>query len=120
MEEVFFATPHALARAKERRGYNAKKALNWIKKALERGRDYTFYAAQERRYLREEGKGACFALAYDGFCFIRNARGVCMTLYELPRDFGKKKHYVGKTAIRDDKKYANHYQKEENYERFVA
>ena len=120
MEEMFFATPHALARAKERRGYNEKRARSWIKKALERGRDYTFYTARERDYLREEGKGDCFALAYDGYCFILDARGACVTLYELPRDFGKKKHYVGKTAIRDDKKYANHYQKEENYERFVA
>ena len=120
MEELFFATPHALARAKERRGYNAKRALFWIKKALERGRDYTFYAAQERRYLREEGKGACFALAYDGFCFIRNARGVCVTLYELPRDFGKKKSYVGKTALRHRKKYISRYAKEDGYERRVV
>ena len=120
MEELFFATPHAVKRAKERRGYNAKRALNWIKKALERGRDYTFYTARERDYLREEGKGDCFALAYDGFCFILDQRGVCVTLYELPRDFGRKKPYVGKTKIRNDKKYSIRYTKEDDHERFVA
>lgn len=120
MEEVFFATPHALTRAKERRGFNEKRALNWIKKALERGRDHSFFSSWEHDYLREEGKGCCIALAYDGFAFILDSRGVCVTLYKLPHDFGKKKNYVGKTPLRDGKKYMTRYQKEEGYEELVA
>ena len=114
-------TPHALQRAKLRKGISGKKAETWIRKGLERGKIYTDFTSWERRYLQKEGKNGCIALAYDGFCFILDTRGTLLTVYALPDRFGKKSLYLGKEKLRDGKKYLTRYEKEEeNYDELWA
>ena len=99
------STIHSIDRAKERAGINERKAEKMITLALERGKTYEDFTSWERNYLQNEAYGDCKAIAFNGYCYIVNADGFCVTLYKLPSWFGKKKHYDGKDRIRDYKKY---------------
>lgn len=98
-------TIHCIERAKERTGTNERKAYKMISLALERGKTSEDFTSWERDYLQNEAANNCVALAYNGYCYIVNEDGFCITLYKLPSWFGKKKHFNGKERIRDYKKY---------------
>ncbi len=99
-------TTHGLARTKERTGKNERSARKQIKRALERGKSYEAFSSWERKYLEQEARDGCKAIAYDGYCYIFSEYGFCVTMYPLPVWFGKKKRFDGKERIRNAKVYA--------------
>ena len=100
------ATVHSIERGKERLGLNEKRAEKTIKLAIERGKAYNdFNSSRERKYLKEHTNSEGHALAYNGYCYIISNTGFCITVYELPVWFGKKKQYDGKTEIKNAKTY---------------
>lgn len=109
------STVHCLDRAKERAGFNERKAEKMIELALKRGKRAQDFSSWEHDYLCAEACDECIAVAYNGYCYIINPEGFCITLYPLPAWFGKKKHFNGKERIRDYKKYckSNEYYEEQ-------
>mgnify|MGYP001105565943 CR=1 FL=1 len=99
-------TKHSLDKAKERLGINKKYAEKRITDALRRGKTSRDFSSWERSFLEQEGKDGCYAVAYNGFCYIVSPANACVTLYPpLPSWFGRKKHFDGKEKIRNPKKY---------------
>ena len=106
MSTVFStATYHSLERAKERAGLSEKKASKMITTALKKGKRADDFNSMEKSYLEREAHNNCIAIAFNGFCYIVNSDGFCVTLYKLPSWFGKKKKFDGKEKIRNHKKY---------------
>ena len=104
------ATYHSIERSKERLGLNERRAEKTIQLAIERGKFYDdFDSSRERKFLEQHTDSNAYAVAYNGFCYIISNTGFCITLYELPVWFGKKKRYEGKTKIKDYKKYTQNY-----------
>lgn len=101
-------TIHSIERAKERIGLNEKKAAKQIALAWERGKGAKEFRSMERSFLEGECKYGSTAIAYNNFCYIFNADGVCVTLYPLPVWFGKKKQFNGKEKVRNPKKYTKY------------
>ena len=106
---ISYASIHSLERAKERAGLNEKKAEKRIQIALERGRTAETFTSKERDFLERESSDFCVAIAYANFCYIVNENGFCVTMYPLPKWFGKKKHFDGKEKIRNVKAYARNH-----------
>ena len=102
-------TYHGLTRMQERTGFNESTARRQINRALERGKTAEFFSSWERKFLEQEARNGCKALAYNGFCYIVNADGYCVTAYPLPVWFGKKKRFDGKERIRNPKAYAKYH-----------
>lgn len=103
---ITYVTEHSIQRAKERCNYkNRRAAENNIQRALIRGKDASKYSSWERKYLVNEGHDNCTAIAYNNFCYIVSEDGNCVTVHSLPAWFGQKKHFDGKTHIRNYKKY---------------
>lgn len=101
---------HSLERARERCNLkNDEVAVRSIDLAYERGRSAGDLASWERNYLLSKSQGNCSAVAYNNYCYIMSDTGVCVTVYELPRWFGRKKHFDGKARIRDYRKYMKNY-----------
>ena len=99
-------TAHGLLRAEERTGYHTEAATRFVERALQRGKHPQEMPARERKYLiQKEKKEDCNALFYNGFCFIVSMEGVCVTMYQAPKWFGKRDHYIGKKRIRNVKEY---------------
>lgn len=99
-------TYHSIQRAMERCDMpNEGAAGKNIRRAAQYGKRAEDYASWEHNYLSSEGKGGCEAVAYNGFCYIFGDDNVCVTVYQLPKWFGKKKHYDGKEKIRNYRKY---------------
>ena len=103
------ATFHSIERAKERIGLNSRNAEKMITQAFLRGKTAEEFTSWERSYLEKEAYGECVAMAYSGFCYIFNSVGACVTMYSLPSWWEKKKHFDGKTRIRNAKKYSKYY-----------
>ena len=104
------ATVHSIERGKERLGLNERRAEKTIQLAIERGKDYTeFNSSRERKYLEQHSNSEAYAVAYNGYCYIIGSSGFCVTVYELPVWFGKKKQYDGKTKIKNMKSYYRNY-----------
>ena len=99
-------TLHSIDRAMERCSLkNQRSAEKNINRALHNGKRAEDYTSWERSFLSKEAYDNCVALAYNGFCYIINEYGACVTVYSLPAWFGKKKHFDGKERIRNYKKY---------------
>lgn len=100
-------TYHCISRAKERGGLNKKRAKRIIDNAKTRGitSDKCRWS-KDRMYLEERTKDNCIAVAYNGYCFIldKDTKN-CITMYSLPRYFGKKKTYY-KRYTRFEEAYA--------------
>ena len=98
-------TYHSIKRTVERTGYNAKASERIIMNAMTRGKNAESFPTREREYLEKtESKGeGCRVIVYNGYCFILRD-DYCITMYPLPKWFGKKQH-DGKRKIRDAKKY---------------
>ncbi len=102
-------TYHSILRANERTRYSGKTAIRFIENGIERGKTAKDFTQDERQYLETCGHDNCIAKAYNGYCLIISEDGVCVTLYPLPGWFGKKRHYDGKTRVRNAKRYAVSY-----------
>lgn len=82
---------HSLKRAKERLGFNRKYAASVIENGIRRGQPAcNFRPGAEKKWLERRSQQGCEALAYNGLCIIVSPDGNCVTVYELPRWFGKK------------------------------
>lgn len=104
------ATIHSIERSKERLGLNERRAEKIIQLAIERGKTYNdFNSSHERKYLEQHTDSEVYAVAYNGYCYIISNLGFCVTVYELPEWFGKKKQYDGKTKIKNMKSYYRNY-----------
>lgn len=111
-------TIHSIDRAMERCNYrNWHDAEKNIARALQNGKRAEDFTSRERKFLSNEAHNNCIALAYNGFCYIVNEHGACVTLYSLPTWFGKKEYYDGKSKIRNIRKYSknNQYYWEPHY-----
>ena len=106
---VSLATFHSIERAKKRMGINEKKANRVITNAIEKGKRVEDLASWEKNYMQNEAKGDdVTAIAFNGYCYIVNDDGFCVTMYKLPKWFDKKKHYNGKERIRNFKSYSKY------------
>ena len=109
-EYLTTVTWHGTNRSKERCGFKNRKTISKnVELAFQSGKRAEYFASWERRYLINEVYDNCYAVAYNGFCYIFNQEDCCVTMYELPTWFGKKKCFRGKERIRNCKKFSNHY-----------
>lgn len=94
-----YDTYHCFLRAKERAGLSRKRALGQINLARERGiRSDDCRWSQDKKYLISRTNGENEAVAFNGMCFIFDRKtGGCITLYKLPKHFGKKKVFYNKS-----------------------
>ena len=99
-------TVHSIQRATERTRYSGKSAERFIQNGIVRGKVAEDFSHQESTFLAGMSRDNCVAKAYNGYCLIISENGDCVTLYKLPEWFGKKRHYEGKTRIRNVKRYA--------------
>jgi len=103
-------TFHALQRTQERAGFNIKRSARFVSNALKRGMTADSFASVERDYLNSYGfVNGCRAIAYNDFCFVVSEDNNCITMFALPKWFGKKRVFCGKQKIRDAKKYSLSY-----------
>ena len=108
--DTTIVTVHGVSRAKERCNVkNVRSAEKNVTLAIQRGKRADDCTSWERTYLENEAHDDCVAVAYNNFCYIINPAGVCVTIYQLPAWFGKKKHFNGKERIRNFKKYNRNY-----------
>ena len=99
-------TYHSIDRIMERANLkNEQAAKRNINLALERGKRAEDFSSWEKSYLNNAGHGNCIAVAYNNFCYIISDSGCCIMTYQLPKWFGKKKHFNVKERIRNYKKY---------------
>lgn len=92
---------HSVKRAKERIGLSCRKAEKLIELARTRGiRSDECRWSVDRNFLESKTNKDAIAVAYNGFCFIFDRDTYrCITLFRLPKCFGKKKTYY-KTPYR--------------------
>ena len=103
-------TIHAVQRTQERAGFNFKRSTRFISNAVKRGLKADAFESAERDYLKSyEYNNGCHAIVYNSFCFIVNNSGICITMFELPKWFGKKRLFFGKERVRDTKKFSLSY-----------
>ena len=99
-------TIHSIQRANERTRYSGRAAERFIQNGITRGKAAEDFSQNESAYLTGLARDNCVAKAYNGYCLIISERGDCVTLYELPEWFGRKRLYDSKTRIRNPKRYA--------------
>ena len=86
---------HSVRRAKQRAGLNKKKALRMMELAKTRGITSEECSwSKDRKFLENRSNEDSIAVAYNGYCFILDRPTMnCITMFKLPRCFGKKKTY---------------------------
>lgn len=102
-------TYHSICRTEERANLSKGAAMKMIERASKKGRMASEFALDERRYLQSkenEGRYACY---YSGYCFIFTKGHICITMFPVPKWFGKRGKYNGKILIREPKKYLRIY-----------
>ena len=99
---------HSLDRVKERAVLNEKRARKMIELARKRGvRSEQCRWTVDRTFLESKCNDEIEAVAYNGYCFILQRQTLhCITVFALPKDFGKKKTYYGNNECRDYQIYA--------------
>ena len=99
-------TIHSIVRAGERAGLKYSEAVRFTDLAIRNGQRAEDLPSKERRYLesRETDPG-CKTILYNGYIFIFRDEDICITMYAAPSWFLKKRHYDGKTRVRNAKKY---------------
>ena len=115
-------TYHCCGRMEERAGVTGEDANRMAHNAVLHGKtSETVKGSDERKYLSEKSSEDIIALAYNGFCFIvRREDQLCITMYALPNWFGKKKHYAGKTLIRNMNRYYKNHRVDDEYYEFAG
>ena len=104
-------TDHSFERAKKRAGLSKKKAAKMMELAKERGKGYEDCRwSVDRAYLVGRTNNVAVALAYNGYCFIFDRETCrCITMYPLPKSFGKKKTYYAPQSKRTTCEYELQY-----------
>lgn len=101
---------HSIERARERCNLKSNEAAaRRIDLAYERGSCASDLTSWERSFLLGKSHDNCRVVAYNNDCYIISDTGVCVTVFQLPRWFGKKKHFHGKEHIRNYRKYVKNY-----------
>ena len=99
-------TMHYINRSKSRGGINSKRATRMAELAWRRGcRTNECRWSEDRKYLLKKSNEEIEAIAYNGFCFLFSKSDLkCITVYKLPKDFGRKKtkYYKVKTKWIDE------------------
>ena len=100
-------TLHSLRRAKERAGLSRKKAEKMMSLARERGIGFEDCKwSLDRTYLIQKSDAGKKALAYNGFCFIFDVDTYeCITMFPLPKCFGKKKTFYSESRRKQSARY---------------
>ncbi len=96
---------HYLERAKERMGLNQSRAIRAEGLVYARGLVSTALPKKERIYMESKETDLSFPRLYNGYIYIYNTEGLCLTVYKAPEWFGKRDRYEGKQEIRDPWKY---------------
>lgn len=91
MNNYAVVTSHGLERGRERRDFNKQKMKREFLFALRNGKSAEDFCGKRRNYMLAKQDRGCYALAYNGFCFIVSSEGECITMYKLPEWFLKKK-----------------------------
>lgn len=96
-------TLHSIDRAKEHAGLSRRRAEKMMELARERGIGYEECRwSVDRSYLSNRTNDTAKAVAYNGYCFIFDRQSLnCITMYPLPKSFGKKKTFYRKDDSRD-------------------
>lgn len=104
-QKTVLATRHYLDRAKERAGLNEKKAEKILQTVIIRGTTANECKwSSDRKFMMNRESDNARAYAYNGMCYILNENlDVCITVVELPRDFGKKKSGYAHKKMSDPK-----------------
>ena len=99
-------TLYSIERAKERIGMNPKAAEHFMRNALQRGKDKTMFACEQKRQwlTAKENACGCRALVYNDMCLIVD-QDVVITIYEVPGWFKRANRYSGKERIRNQAKF---------------
>ena len=107
--EEIMASYHAIKRANERLGLKVQAAEKEIRKAFLEGMESSEFSSREKEYLSGKEESGITVRVYKGSCYIFSEEGVCITVYDLPSWFGRKRFFDGKTKIRNPKEYYRHY-----------
>ena len=113
---------HSLDRAKERAGLNEKRARKMMELARKRGvRSEQCRWTVDRTFLESKCNDEVEAVAYNGYCFILQRQTLhCITVFALPKDFGKKKTYYGNNECRDYQIYERFYRVDKSHSRDIG
>ena len=113
------ASYHSIIRMEQRQGMKEEQAKRQIKNAMHRGKRAEEFSSWEHNYLATLcNSKEVYPVAYNGGCYIFTNEGVCVTMHNLPKWFGKKKRFDGKEKIKNAKKYFNNYTKNNKYDLF--
>ena len=110
-------TYHSIERAAERACMNGDDAAAFIGKAENRGLEAEELPPRERKYMEKLKRIGTYPVYYGGYLFILGeAENSCITMYAAPEWFFRTDHsnrghgiYIGKTYVRNPKKYQRHY-----------
>lgn len=99
-------TIHSILRANERAGMKYSEAVRFTDLAIRNGLRPEDLPRKERKYMESrETDAGCKTILYNGYIFIMRDEDICITMYAAPSWFLKKRHYDGKTRVRNAKKY---------------
>ena len=103
-------TVHSIIRAKERAGMNCSEAARFIKLAIRNGQRAEELPIMECYYMKsKQTDPSITAIFYNGFIFIMKDDETCITLFQAPGWFFKKKYFDGKKQVRNIRKYLRYY-----------
>ena len=110
-------TYHSMKRATERAGLCESAAEAFIRKAESRGLGAEELPPKERKYMEKLKRAGSYPVYYGGYLFILGEeRKSCITMYGAPAwflrtDRPERDHgiYIGKTYVRNPKKYRRHH-----------
>ena len=99
---------NSIDRVKERAGLNKKRARKMMDLARARGiRSHECHWNVDRNFMESKCNDEVEAVAYNGYCFILERQTMhCITVFALPKNFGKKKTYYDKTSRRENQGYS--------------
>ena len=101
-------TTHGLLRTKERTGFNEKASIRLIKNAAIRAPAGETLSKRDRDYLLRKEVGGHRAIVYNAHCYIMSYDNYIITMFPVPKWFGKKEYYDRKHKVRDPKKYVRY------------
>lgn len=96
-DEYIYNSCHSYKRAKERAGLSRKRAERMIELARVRGIECDDCSwSLDKQFLENKSDEGTKAVAYNGYCFILDRETLsCITMFGLPKHFGKKKTFYG-------------------------
>ena len=98
-------TQHYIDRAKERQALNERRAERAAELAWSRGKAVDDMPSREGNFMRTKQGEGIKVIFYNDFLYIFTEESKCITMYEAPGWFGRKRHFDGKEKIRNVKKY---------------